>query len=422
MKPNEEQLADNDNIYGLVWRAKSQLSASGLSKKTLCNYSYDGFDKILRIHLERDRSLYSPALVDEFVVEARMLYESGSLNRRMYQSLRKMAFLIAEFHKYGSITLTKMTPCGLRQPTPKFADLLERFCDNAEHSGIMKHRSVKTVASMIRRFVFVLEDNDISSPTKLTPQIVGDTVTQFARRYHGGLSSMLFSVRIFLDFLYEIGVTEANLRYSVPKLYAGHRNYRPGFTGDEIRAILSTPERETDIGKRDFAIMTLAAQTGLRAIDVVNLKRQNIDWRSREIKISQEKTGKPLSLPLDSESGNAIADYLLNARPKSDLPHIFLCHHGVCRPIDPRSASSCVTKYALRAGVDMETVTRRGFHSFRRAFGTRLLHSEIPLELLQQLLGHTKMDSLKPYLSIDEQGLKLCALGLRDIAKGGVTV
>jgi integrase len=422
-KPTEEQLIDNDNIYGLVWRAKCQLSESGLSAKTLSNYGYDGFDKILRAHMERNLSLYSPALVDEIVADARTLYESGSLSRGMYQDLRKMAFLIAEFHNHGSIKLTIMTNWGLRQLPSEFAELLGHFCDNAEHAGIMKRRSVKTVSSAIRRFMFALEDNNISSPTALTPQVVSSAVGELARRHNGGLSSMLFSVRIFLGFLYETGVTETNLRYSVPELCAEHRDYRPGFTSDEIRAILSTVDRETAIGKRDFAIMSLAAQTGLRAIDVVSLKRQDIDWRSCEIRITQEKTGKPLSLPLDSESGNAIADYLLNARPESDLPYIFLCHSGVRRPVDPRSASSYATKYALRAGVDMKTIARRGFHSFRRAFGTRLLHNEVPLELLQQLLGHTKPDSLKPYLSIDERGLKLCALRLCDIAaKGGVTV
>ena len=158
-------------------------------------------------------------------------------------------------------------------------------------------------------------------------------------------------------------------------------------------------------------MMLLSAQTGLRACDVVNLKREDIDWRAGEIHIVQQKTGKPLSLPLEPESGNAIADYLLHARPKSDLPYIFLCHTGILRPINNRSASALVTKYLQRAKI-VSDIPRRGFHSFRRAFGTRLLQNEIPLELLRQLLGHSKIDSAKPYLSVDEQSLKTCALGL----------
>lgn len=62
---------------------------------------------------------------------------------------------------------------------------------------------------------------------------------------------------------------------------------------------------------------------------------------------------------------------------------------------------------------------RRAFHALRRTFGTRLLQNEVSFELIQQLLGHRDMDSMKPYLSIDEQGLKLCALSLFSQGKVG---
>ena len=100
------------------------------------------------------------------------------------------------------------------------------------------------------------------------------------------------------------------------------------------------------------------------------------------------------------------------------MPYIFLCHVGVLRPINNRSASTIVTKYLRRAEI-VSAIPRRGFHSFRRSFGTRLLQNEIPLELLLQLLGHSNIDSAKPYLSVDELGLKNCALGLIARTKAG---
>ena len=59
-----------------------------------------------------------------------------------------------------------------------------------------------------------------------------------------------------------------------------------------------------------------------------------------------------------------------------------------------------------------DPLKRRGFHSLRRSFGTSLLNNEIPMDLIQQLLGHTQMNSMKPYLSVNEKGLKQCALSL----------
>jgi integrase len=238
------------------------------------------------------------------------------------------------------------------------------------------------------------------------------------KRYPSGSHPVTFAVRKFLRHLYQNGFTPENLSLAIPETVACRRIFREGFTSAETMRLLDEPDLGTDIGKRDYAIMLLATQTGLRACDIVNLKRESIDWRAKEIRIVQQKTGKLLSLPLETESGNAIAEYLLTARPESDLPYIFLCHVGVLRPINNRSASGIVTKYLRRAEI-VSTVPRRGFHSFRRSFGTRLLQNEIPLELLRQLLGHSKIDSAKPYLSVNEPGLKSCALGLVSGGKAG---
>jgi len=68
------------------------------------------------------------------------------------------------------------------------------------------------------------------------------------------------------------------------------------------------------------------------------------------------------------------------------------------------------------------SIPRRGFHSFRRAFGTRLLQNETSLDLLRQLLGHSRINSVKPYLSVDEHGLKLCALSPVKNEKAGESI
>ena len=104
-----------------------------------------------------------------------------------------------------------------------------------------------------------------------------------------------------------------------------------------------------------------------------------------------------------------VADYILNGRPDTAIANIFLCHTGVTRPLDARSASAVISRHMKQAGVPAE---RRAFHALRRTFGTRLLQNEVSLELIQQLLGHRDMNSMKPYLSIDEQGLKMCSLPL----------
>lgn len=156
-------------------------------------------------------------------------------------------------------------------------------------------------------------------------------------------------------------------------------------------------------------MMVLAVQSGLRSCDIIRLTFDCINWRTRELRVVQHKTGQPIVIPLEPETGNAIADYLLNGRPKSSLPQIFLCHVGAVRALKSRTGSAIVSKYMKGAGIHSGY---RGFHSFRRTFATNLLQNEVPIELIQQMLGQTHIDSAKPYLSIDEQGLKRCALPL----------
>jgi site-specific recombinase XerD len=417
-RPTPKQLAAPDDLFALIWRTRQALLNAGLAKHTVRHYTDEGMSLILRKHTEQGLTHYLEALASDMVAEIRSRYEQGLTARTAYQNLRKASFWLAEMHRTGSVTLDKIPNWGLRQPSPRFRSLLQHFCDDADRAGILAKSTVKTVRSVIRSFFFELEARGRQSLDGVTLTEISETITQMAKRYPGGLPTAIFSVRMFLRHLYKNGFTPENLSFAIPEMVARKTIFREGFTGAEIMRLLDEADLETNIGKRDYAIMLLAAQTGLRACDVVNLKRENIDWRAKEIHIIQQKTGKPQSLPLGTESGNAIAEYLLTARPKSDLPYIFLCHVGVLRPINSRSASAIVTKHLRRAGI-VSTVPRRGFHSLRRSFGARLLQNEIPLELVRQLLGHSKIDSAKPYLSVNEQGLKSCALGLVSRGKAG---
>lgn len=82
-------------------------------------------------------------------------------------------------------------------------------------------------------------------------------------------------------------------------------------------------DRSTAMGKRDYAMIMTAAVTGIRSVDIINLTFDAIDWINGEIRIIQHKTGKTLALPLTTDVGEAIQDYILNGRPKSDLPFVF---------------------------------------------------------------------------------------------------
>lgn len=412
--PCAEHLTDPESVFALAGKTIRAMFELGLSETTIRHYTDEGLSVILKHHYDAGEVYLSTKILEEIVKEKRLKYENGQISRTPYQNLRKAAWWIREMHLTGSITLGKVPAWGQREPVKVFSALLQAFCVDASCS--LAESSVHTARSAICRFLFEMENHGLTSPTDFTQMNVNKCVTSFATRYTSGLSCALFSVRMFLRFLYANNVTPVDLSQSLPEFVASRKMFHEAFTEDELDRLLARPDRTTPLGKRNYAMMVLAAQSGLRACDIVRLALSNIDWRSREIRLTQHKTGRPLALPLEPESGNAVAAYILSGRPESTLPNVFLCHCGVTRPMEARSVSTIVSKYMKEACIPAK---RRAFHALRRSFGTSLLHNDVPFELIQQLLGHSDMNSMKPYLSIDEQGLKQCALSLLSCGKAG---
>lgn len=158
--------------------------------------------------------------------------------------------------------------------------------------------------------------------------------------------------------------------------------------------------------------MRLALDTGLRWSDISSLKLPEIDWRKKEFSIRQEKTGTALRLPLTVEAGNSIAEYILNARPKTESPYVFL---RLRHPYDRLNSSTPAANIMLLYQSERfrhQSGDGKSFHAFRRTMGTRLIKADIPLTTVSQVLGHTNLDSTKRYLYLHDEKLLACCMDL----------
>jgi integrase len=327
--------------------------------------------------------------------------------------------MMTEYQGAGHLELRVLPNWGNRVLSSEFSALLDNFLMDIARSGRLTPLTQITVRQQTKRFLFSLEDAGHFSFKQITPLITNDTTVKIARAYNGGISAIVFSVRLFLKYVFEQQLTALDLSESVPRLVAPKTIIREGFSSEEATALLESAQQNALSAKRDYAIMLFAAVTGIRAIDIAHLKRENIDWRSNEIRLVQHKTGKQLTLPLTTEVGNAIADYLLHERPAFNDPHIFLCARRPYRPVDSRSVVNIVHRHLKKTGVAKTSPTKKlGVHSFRRALGKRLLTTETPLPMISEILGHVNSDSSRTYLSIHEQELKKCALPLIPAKQG----
>jgi integrase/recombinase XerD len=182
---------------------------------------------------------------------------------------------------------------------------------------------------------------------------------------------------------------------------------------DEVRCLLTTIDRRSAIGRRDYAILLLLAVYGLRAQEVVDLGLNDIDWRAGIIRVQRSKTSRPLVLPLTSAIGHALVAYLRRGRPCADSRQIFVCHNGAPRPFRKSSNVYRIVRLAFdRAGVGS---ARRGPHVLRHALATHLVQRGFTLKVVSDLLGHQHPDSTLPYTKLAIEDLREVALEVPEI-------
>src|SRR2546430_10584100 len=129
------------------------------------------------------------------------------------------------------------------------------------------------------------------------------------------------------------GIPQKDLSAELPTVRVPRDATIPSVWDQElIVRLLGAVDRSSAKGKRDYAILLLACRLGFRAGDIRTLKLDNLRWAESTIEITQAKTSTPLTLPLTSEVGEALIDYLKSGRPQTTHREVFL---KVNPPFDP---------------------------------------------------------------------------------------
>ena len=166
---------------------------------------------------------------------------------------------------------------------------------------------------------------------------------------------------------------------------------------------------------RDKSIILLALRTGLRSVDILNIRITDIDWINDAITISQSKTGVLFKLPLTTDVGNALSAYLLDERPDTNTPFLFVRSIAPFTPLSGHSACYAVVRRAFhRAGIRVGS-ERKGIHLLRHSAASRMLSKGVPITTISSLLGHADKASTEIYLTTDRDRMRECAIDLATI-------
>lgn len=86
-----------------------------------------------------------------------------------------------------------------------------------------------------------------------------------------------------LRFLHMLGTIPTNLAAALPKVAGNRPALAPAVSEDDFRRMVAACDRSSDVGLRDYAILTALWRLGLRRGEVANLTVDDIDWRRGEI-------------------------------------------------------------------------------------------------------------------------------------------
>lgn len=197
----------------------------------------------------------------------------------------------------------------------------------------------------------------------------------------------------------------------------------------ELKIIEIYNEKETEafrsmlssgiLTKRDTAVCRLLLEIGLRGIDVCSLKLKDINWEEDTVSVVQNKTKKPLLLPLRASYGNDIADYILNERPHSGSDYVFLKTFAPFGRLGTGSIYEILRKLEELAGIKREGRPVRSWMTRRHA-ASSMLRAGIPMSDISEALRHRDPNIISVYLSIDAESLAACTLPHPPV-RGGVS-
>ncbi len=216
----------------------------------------------------------------------------------------------------------------------------------------------------------------------------------------------LASLRTFFQFLVREGVLELNPAKLVatPRI---ERKLPTHLSMEDAFRFIETPDLETDLGKRDRAILEFIYATGMRVSELTKLNLKDIDFKEKLVRVTGKRNkqrilpfGEPALQSLLYYLNEARADFLNNCPPvERDEQAVFLNYQGT--RITTRSVGRMVDKY-IKECADIPDISP---HSLRHSFATHLLDSGADLRDIQELLGHARLSTTQIYTQVSMEKL-----------------
>ncbi len=292
--------------------------------------------------------------------------------------------------------------------------LLAQFFDHLRYERNVSEHTLRNYRSDLIQFLDYLAPADRRSGKRNAPDIHEiDHITirewlstlHSAQRKKASVARKLAALRTFFQFLVREGVIELNPAklVSTPRL---EKKLPQHLSIEEAIKFIETPDTETDLGKRNRAMLELMYATGVRVSELTKMDLSDVDFRNKLIRVTGKRR-KERIVPFGDPASEALKAYLsvrdrfLNngAVSEREPEAVFLNYQGT--RITTRSVGRMVEKY-IHICAGMHDISP---HSLRHSFATHLLDSGADLRDIQELLGHARLSSTQIYTHVSMEKL-----------------
>lgn len=367
-------------------------------------------DRLCQQGYRRDQAHRHLYTADDF---ARWLQRSGvALGDATFDHAQQYLDLDHRWKKHGDWTALKrllemlaqqglVSPTGTPQTQAEAA--VREFGNFLSEQRALALRTINNRKTVVMAFLAQRFGKGSPQLSSITAEDLIGFVQREAIRRRNSIKTVETALRSFMRYLLFSGYLDRDLSIAVPsapnRRFAGIPRH---LTANQVSRILSSCDRQTAIGRRDYAILLLLARLGLRAGEVEALKLDDIDWTAGTLTV-HGKGGKVRQMPLLHDVGRAVSVYLRKDRLSSPDRRLFQCIGAPLRGLG-RTVVCSIVRFALeRSGVQSTT---RGSHQFRHTIGNQMLSKGASLAEIGEVLRHESPDTTFIYTKVDLGSLR----------------
>lgn len=274
---------------------------------------------------------------------------------------------------------------------------LQEFINYIKNNGIYSKNTLLSYQNDLKNFIEFLSENEVSKLNQLSTKLIKKFMLYLGEKNLSprSINRNLSALRTFFNFLIFNDKIDHNPAEGIPSTKVP-RSLVKYLDEKLLSGSLDKLRTKSDIFN-DYVILEFLYGTGIRVSELCSLKKSDVDFSNKLIKIFG-KGNKTRFIPLVDSLVQLLKEYIKSDR--NDSEYLFTNKKG--GRLYPKYVERLTQKYLSKISVDGRVYP----HLIRHTFATHLLKRGADIRSIKELLGHENLDTTKIYTHVSIDHLK----------------